>query len=96
MVDLDDLEVLHVDRSGMLDLLLDLPDQLQLGERLGQSTDLPSTTGVRTIVVTGLGGSGISGDLLRSYLHANVVCPLWSIGTMVCRRSSDRDAGLCD
>ena len=49
MVDLDDLEVLHVDRSGMLDLLLDLPDQLQMGERLGRSADLPSTTSVRAI-----------------------------------------------
>jgi len=76
MVDLDDLEVLHVDRSGMLDLLLDLPDQLQMGERLGQSADLPSTTSVRAIVVTGLGGSSISGDLLRSYLHAESRVPI--------------------
>ena len=36
MVDLDNLEVLQVDRSGMLDLLLGLPAQLQTGERLGQ------------------------------------------------------------
>jgi glucose/mannose-6-phosphate isomerase len=76
MVDLDDLEVLQVDRSGMLDLLLDLPDQLQMGERLGQSAALPSTTDVRAIVVTGLGGSSISGDLLRSYLHAECPVPI--------------------
>jgi glucose/mannose-6-phosphate isomerase len=76
MVDLDDLDVLRVDRSGMLDLLLDIPVQLQVGERLGQSTDLPSATHVRAIVVTGLGGSSISGDLLRSYLHAECPVPL--------------------
>jgi glucose/mannose-6-phosphate isomerase len=76
MVDLDDLEVLQVDRSGMLDLLLDLPDQLQIGERLGQSSELPSVTGVRAIVVTGLGGSSISGDLLRSYLHPECRVPI--------------------
>jgi glucose/mannose-6-phosphate isomerase len=76
MVDLDDLEVLQVDRSGMLDLLLELPAQLQIGERLGQSAELPSGTDVRAIVVTGLGGSSISGDLLRSYLQAECRVPI--------------------
>ena len=74
MKDLDDLDVLAIDRSGMLGLLLDLPEQLHTGERLGQQADLPSAADIRAIVVTGLGGSSISGDLLRSYLHA--VCPV--------------------
>jgi glucose/mannose-6-phosphate isomerase len=76
MVDLDDLEVLHVDRSGMLDLLLDLPTQVQTGERLGDSADLPLAADVRAIVVTGLGGSSIAGDLLRSYLHPECRVPV--------------------
>jgi glucose/mannose-6-phosphate isomerase len=76
MVDLDDLGVLQVDRSGMLDLLLDLPAQVQTGERLGQSADLPLAIDVRVIVVTGLGGSSIGGDLLRSYLHAECRVPI--------------------
>ena len=76
MVDLDDLEVLQVDRSGMLDLLLDLPAQLQTGERLGQSAELPSAIDVRAIVVTGMGGSSISGDMLRSYLHPECRVPI--------------------
>jgi glucose/mannose-6-phosphate isomerase len=76
MLDLDDLEVLQVDRSGVLDLLLDLPAQVQTGERLGQSADLPPATDVRAIVVTGLGGSSISGDLLRAYLHAECPVPI--------------------
>jgi glucose/mannose-6-phosphate isomerase len=76
MIDLDDLEVLQVDRSGVLDLLLDLPTQLQTGERLGQSVDLPPAADVRSILVTGLGGSSISGDLLRSYLHAECRIPI--------------------
>jgi glucose/mannose-6-phosphate isomerase len=76
MVDLDNLEVLQVDRSGMLDLLLELAAQVQVGERLGQSAELPLATDVRAVVVTGLGGSGISGDLLRSYLHAECRVPI--------------------
>jgi glucose/mannose-6-phosphate isomerase len=95
MVDLDDLEVLQIDRSGMLDLLLDLPAQLQTGERLGQSADLPPASDVHAIMVTGLGGSSISGDLLRVYLHAECPVPIlinrhYSVpgfvgpGTLVC------------
>jgi glucose/mannose-6-phosphate isomerase len=76
MVDLDDLQVLQVDRSGILDLLLDLPGQLQAGERLGQDAELPLAMNVHAIVVTGLGGSGISGDLLRSYLHLECRVPI--------------------
>jgi glucose/mannose-6-phosphate isomerase len=47
-----------------------------MGERLGQSADLPSAPDVRAIVVIGMGGSSISGDLLRSYLHAECPVPL--------------------
>jgi glucose/mannose-6-phosphate isomerase len=77
MVNLDDLEVLQADRSGMLDLLLDVPAHLQTAERLALSADLPTLTDMRTIVVTGLGGSGIGGDLLRSYLNPTCRVPIW-------------------
>lgn len=76
MKDLDDLDVLQVDRSGILDLLLDFPSHLQTGEHLGQAADLPAVAGVSAIVVTGLGGSSISGDLLRSYLHLDCSVPI--------------------
>jgi glucose/mannose-6-phosphate isomerase len=77
MVNLDELEVLQADQSGMLDLLLEVPEHLQTAERLGLDVDLPTTVDVRTIVVTGLGGSGIGGDLLRSYLNPTCRVPIW-------------------
>ncbi len=77
MVNLDDLEVLQVDREGMLQLLLDLPEQVQAGERLGLTADLPLATDVRAVVVTGLGGSAIGGDLLRSYTSPECRVPIW-------------------
>ncbi len=77
MVDLDDLEVLNVDRSGMVQLLLDFAQQVQAGERLGQGAELPRVTHPRTIVVSGLGGSAIGGDLLRSYLSPECRVPIW-------------------
>src|SRR5688500_3112091 len=76
MVDLDDLGVLQVDRSGMLDLLLDLPAQVQTGDSGVQSAYVTLATDVRGLVVTGQGGSSISGDLLRSYLHAECRVPI--------------------
>jgi glucose/mannose-6-phosphate isomerase len=61
----------------MLDLLLDVPEQMQIGERLGQSLDLPAKMMVREVVVTGLGGSSVSGGLLQSYLNADCHVPIW-------------------
>ena len=96
MVDLDNLEVLQVDRSAMLELLLDLAAQLQVGERLGQNADLPLATDVHAVVVTGLGGSGISGDYAALIPTCGMPCAdpgqpaLWPAGV---RRV--RDAGLC-
>ena len=76
MADLDDLEVLQIDRSGMLDLLLDVPDQMQMGERLAQNLELPPGMLVRQVVITGLGGSSVSGGLLQSYLSADCRVPI--------------------
>jgi glucose/mannose-6-phosphate isomerase len=77
MADLDDLEVLQVDRSGMLDLLLEMPEHLQAGARLGQHLELPAIGRLQGVVVTGLGGSGISGGLLQSYLSSQCHVPIW-------------------
>jgi glucose/mannose-6-phosphate isomerase len=75
-VDLDDLEVLNVDRSGMVQLLLDFAEQVQAGERLGRSAELPRAAKARAIVVAGLGGSAIGGDLLRSYVSPDCRVPI--------------------
>src|SRR5690554_1532014 len=77
MVDLDNLEMLRVDRSGMLDLLLEMPEQVYEGEHLGQSLDLPPDMTARMVVVTGLGGSSISGGLLQAYLGTDCRVPIW-------------------
>ncbi|MBI3327761.1 MAG: bifunctional phosphoglucose/phosphomannose isomerase [Nitrospinae bacterium] len=77
MANLDDLEVLRVDRSGMVHLLVDFPEQVQEGERLGESAELPLAEDVRAIVVAGMGGSAIGGDLLRSYLNPECRVPIW-------------------
>jgi glucose/mannose-6-phosphate isomerase len=51
----------------MLGHVARLGDQMRQGYALGRSVgDLPSGEGVRSIVVCGMGGSGLAGDVLRA------------------------------
>ncbi|KFI37205.1 phosphomannose isomerase [Peptococcaceae bacterium SCADC1_2_3] len=81
MVNLDDYPRLkEVDSQKILDALAKLPEQCreaqQLGKRAALSLVLPfmKEKEIAQVVVTGLGGSAIGGDLLRTYIadKANV------------------------
>ena len=76
MRDLDDLEIIEkFDRSNMRKLLLDFPQQYQRACSLAQKFTLPKAFGrVKNIVTSGMGGSAIGGDLLRSLFGD--VCPV--------------------
>lgn len=65
---LDDPDTLSAaDPGGMLRAVASLGDQLETGYAAARETDdLPSGEGVRNVVVCGMGGSGIAGDVLRS------------------------------
>jgi glucose/mannose-6-phosphate isomerase len=64
-MNLDDLELLkRVDSAGMLRHIEALPDQLADSWAHGHSLDLPDELGqVRQVVISGMGGSSISGEL---------------------------------
>jgi glucose/mannose-6-phosphate isomerase len=54
-----------VDQSGMLGVLEAFPQQLAEAIEIGAGgVELPTAAGVRNIVVLGMGGSGISGDVV--------------------------------
>ncbi len=53
----------------MVDLVLRLDKTLQDGYRLGREVALPDVPPPDQVLVLGMGGSGIGGDLLRSLLH---------------------------
>jgi glucose/mannose-6-phosphate isomerase len=62
-------ELRSIDRSGMFDLIRNFPRQAREAvEIAGSATIRIRARGVRSIVLSGLGGSAIGGDLLRSYL----------------------------
>jgi glucose/mannose-6-phosphate isomerase len=69
------------DRGGMLGLVASLGTQLREGYAGAIATPgLPSSEGVRSILICGMGGSGVAGDVFSS-LYA----PLLSVPVAVCK-----------
>jgi glucose/mannose-6-phosphate isomerase len=67
-MNLDDLEhVKACDPQDMLSEIEDLPDQLERAWNLGLRLPLGDISGVRQVVLAGMGGSAIGADLLAAY-----------------------------
>jgi glucose/mannose-6-phosphate isomerase len=70
-------EIKRIDQSGMYDRLFDFHTQVEDAVRIGREVSLRlGVKGVANIVLTGMGGSAIGGDLLRSYLSDELRVPL--------------------
>ena len=68
------------DESDMLELIESFPDQCQDAKRIGYEFELPEDfTGAKykNIVCTGLGGSAIGADLVRSYIADHAEMPFF-------------------
>ncbi len=79
-MNLDDLERIRaIDQSGMLSEIDRLPDQLQAAWELGGRLPLPEVMGVQRVVIAGMGGSAIGGDLVAAYTApmASVPVTVW-------------------
>lgn len=65
-IDMDDNEsLLQYDRSGIMEVLGAFPSQVSEALDIGYSDlELPSAEGLKNVVVLGMGGSGISGDVV--------------------------------
>lgn len=69
-------ELFAVDRAGMYSLLKNFPAQVREAVEIGRAAHLPSRmAGIRQIVLCGLGGSAIGGDLLKSALARDLGVP---------------------
>ncbi|MCA1838901.1 MAG: bifunctional phosphoglucose/phosphomannose isomerase [Actinomycetota bacterium] len=66
MIDLDDLTAIAtVDQTDYISVVESWPQQLVEGMQIGASLQgLPSPDGIDSIAVLGMGGSGVSGDIL--------------------------------
>ena len=78
MTDLDDAQALRLaDPQGMLDAVLGLPGDCRAAydsARLAQ--DLPSASDLQSVTFCGMGGSAVSGDLVRSVFVERLGVPV--------------------
>jgi glucose/mannose-6-phosphate isomerase len=66
------------DPSGMRMLIAQFPAQVREAIRIGTEAGIRiNSTGIRNIVVTGLGGSAIGGDLLRAFASEQMSVPFF-------------------
>ena len=76
---LDDLKLIEkYDRSGMLGVIESFPKQCLEAKSIGLAFNLPDSYKIpyHSIICTGLGGSAIASDILRSYLWHEIKVPL--------------------
>jgi glucose/mannose-6-phosphate isomerase len=68
--------VQRYDLSNMRTLLMDFPQQIDDAVRIGKSARIQmKQSSIKNIIVTGLGGSAIGGDILRSYVSNELAIP---------------------
>ena len=75
---LDDVESIRkADPSNMYNRIFDLPEQMADALTLAQrwQIDADEFSGIKNIVVIGMGGSAIGGDLTRTYLSSKLLVP---------------------
>ncbi len=76
-MDLDDLNLFkQLDPQNMLAKIDGLPDQLESAWELGLRQPLPGWEGIQAVVVAGMGGSAIGGDLLGAAIEARASVPV--------------------
>ena len=70
-------EIRNFDKEGMLEKLLNFPFQIKDAKRIGELVDLKNFGDFEKILFSGLGGSAISGDLVRDYLYLKCKIPVF-------------------
>ncbi len=81
MIDLDDLAAIkRLDSEDVLGAVEGFADQVRAGWDIGRAaTDLPSAEGIESIVVLGMGGSGVSGDVVQAVAEPRLPWPFRTI-----------------
>jgi len=75
---LDDLELISkIDKSGMLDTLARFPEQIKETIDIANSTELASLLKIDNIIINGMGGSAISGDIIQRFFRDSLEIPIF-------------------
>ncbi|HWS24918.1 MAG TPA: bifunctional phosphoglucose/phosphomannose isomerase [Anaerolineales bacterium] len=77
-MDLDNLELMReIDTQNMLGQIQNLPEQLSSAWKSGLSLPVPNLEGFNQVLITGMGGSAIGGELLRAYALNESPIPIY-------------------
>jgi glucose/mannose-6-phosphate isomerase len=81
VAELDDLDAIErLDSLNVLDAVERFADQCREGWDIGRAaTGLPDGAGVESVVVLGMGGSGVSGDVVGAIVEPRLAVPLRTI-----------------
>jgi glucose/mannose-6-phosphate isomerase len=90
-MNLNDTELFSkIDTQNIIDYINNLPDQLAEAWALGNAHAIPNWQGIKQVIIAGMGGSAIGGDLLSAYVsplstvpvfvHRNYQLPAWVNG----------------
>jgi len=75
---LDDIKFISkIDKSGMLDTLAKFPEQIEEAIDIVNSTELNSLFKIDNIIISGMGGSAISGDIMKSLFRNRLNIPIF-------------------
>lgn len=69
--------ICNIDRSNMFAVLKNFHNQIRDAINIAEKVKFPKNLTVSNIIVNGLGGSAIGGDLVRSYLHYTLKIPFF-------------------
>lgn len=74
---LDDLTTLKsIDKSDMNKSLFHFPEYITNAQYLVDETEIPKLYNIQQIIISGMGGSAISGDILRDYTEEKGFIPM--------------------
>jgi len=74
---LNDLKaVSEIDKSDMLGKVAGFPEQIKESKEIVESSSLASIFKINNIIISGMGGSAISGDIIQSILRDRIEIPI--------------------
>jgi glucose/mannose-6-phosphate isomerase len=75
---LDDIKKIQdIDKSNMLDSLVDFPNQIKEAVEIAKSLDFETFFKIDNVIIAGMGASGISGDIVASLYKEKIDVPIY-------------------
>jgi len=74
---LDDQQLISsIDKKKMFQILSCFPDQIKEIKKIVENTEIPKIYNIHQVIVSGMGGSAISGDILQQYTEDKGFIPV--------------------